>query len=334
MSAGIFISYRRGDSRHAAGRLSDDLAQAFGADSIFRDIETIDLGVRFADALERALSSCRVMLVLIGPQWLDIRDESGVRRLDQPGDWVRQEVASALARGIPVVPVLLEGARLPRPDELPAVLATLVERQKVELSDERWRGDINSLIERLARLPGLARADGVSAGGTTTSTPPRAWKRWAWGLGALLLVAGWYEQGGGGPSPGPEADPRAVADALAAVAQAASQAVPAAGTRAPEVPAAAPVSQVGGLWRSLSGEVYEFSQTGRQLQVAARMQGMVVARGEGEVDPGGLLRLSLAVQAGGVNTSAACNLQLAPDGASMMGQCLGPQGAYAAQMFR
>ena len=87
MPAGIFISYRRDDSRHAAGRLADDLSQAFGAERIFRDIEGIDLGVDFAQSLEKALAACSVMLVLIGPQWLQVQDNKrGGRRLDQADD--------------------------------------------------------------------------------------------------------------------------------------------------------------------------------------------------------------------------------------------------------
>lgn len=142
MAAGIFISYRRDESRHAAGRLADDLAQAFGADAIFRDIEGIDPGVDFTRSLERALGACVVMLVLIGPQWLQIKDAQGRRRLDNAEDWIRQEIATALERNVRVVPVLLEGATVPQPDQLPPDMQALVRRQALEMSDMRWRGDL------------------------------------------------------------------------------------------------------------------------------------------------------------------------------------------------
>src|SRR5690606_10510816 len=145
--AGLFISYRRDESRHAAGRLADDLVDAFGADSIFRDIEGIDPGVDFKQALDKALGSCVVMLVLIGPRWLQMEDAHGGRRLDQPGDWIRMEIATALARDIRVVPVLLEGAILPEEDQLPEDMRPLVRRQAFELADGRWRGDLQRLVD-------------------------------------------------------------------------------------------------------------------------------------------------------------------------------------------
>ncbi len=119
MAGGIFISYRRDDSRQAAGRLADALADRFGAQCIFRDVETIELGVDFTQALNQALASCVVMLVLIGRDWLDIRDANGQRRLGLPQDWIRQEIATALKRDIRVVPVLVDGAQLPDEAALP-----------------------------------------------------------------------------------------------------------------------------------------------------------------------------------------------------------------------
>jgi len=184
MAAGIFISYRRDESRHAAGRLADDLGQIFGTDHIFRDIEGIELGVEFAKSLEKALAACSVMLVLIGPQWLDMPDRKhGGRRLDQADDWIRQEVATALRRDVRVVPVLLEGATLPDASELPADIRSLVGRQAMELSDVRWRGDLQRLVDALAKLPGFE---------VDRKVPPPAPNRkklW-WGVGFAVLAAG------------------------------------------------------------------------------------------------------------------------------------------------
>ena len=358
MGAGIFISYRREDSRHAAGRLADDLSDAFGGERIFRDIEGIDLGVRFGEALEKALAACSVMLVLIGPRWLTAQDAQGRRRLERPEDWVRQEVATALARGIPVVPVLLEGAALPTSDELTADLQGLIERQKIELSDERWRGDVQSLIARLARLPGLERrpppvtdsktdpvgAPPVSAVPPTAPEPgaKRRWSsRWTWGSAALTVFV-WLANLGEQPAPTPTgvqslADPAAGASPAPAPTQGQTTAPPTSTGTAPGATtptAAAPVPQVAGLWRSLSGEVYDFAQQGRRLQVEAHQQGQLIARGDGELDPDGLLRVSMSVNLPQGPANLVCNLQLTADSRTMSGQCIGPQGVFPAQMFR
>lgn len=192
--AGIFISYRRDDKRYAAGRLADELAGEFGPENLFRDIESIVPGQDFEVALNTALASCAVMLVVIGPHWLDITDAQGRRRLDQPGDWVRAEVAHALQRDIPVIPVLLEGTPLPTAEQLPADLQALPRRQKRQLSDVNWRSDVDALVTKLLLMPGLKRKPvprkkramfASPAPPAHTSTLPQAWTwrtpaaRWA-----------------------------------------------------------------------------------------------------------------------------------------------------------
>lgn len=205
MPAGIFISYRRDDSRHAAGRLADDLSQAFGAERIFRDIEGIDLGVDFAQSLEKALAACSVMLVLIGPQWLQVQDNKrGGRRLDQADDWIRQEIVTALKRDVRVVPVLLEGAHLPDAGELPAELQPLVRRQAMELSDVRWRGDLRRLIDALAKLPGFEPKKPVDNNGP--AQPSRKWW-WIGGTVALLVLGALSSLMENQPAPGPIPQP-------------------------------------------------------------------------------------------------------------------------------
>jgi hypothetical protein len=99
MSGGIIISCRRDDFRQVAGRLANELAQAFGRKKIFRDVEIeIEIGVDFTQALEKTLAECEVMLVLIDRHWLDIRDARGWHRLDQSEDWIRSKVVTALKR--------------------------------------------------------------------------------------------------------------------------------------------------------------------------------------------------------------------------------------------
>src|SRR5258707_12715094 len=107
---GIFISYRRDDSGAYAGRLRDALSHHFGAEQVFRDIDSVDPGERFPRLIEQAVGSCDALLALIGPTWLSITDDAGRRRLDAPEDYVRLEIATALARGDDVlgIPGLLD----------------------------------------------------------------------------------------------------------------------------------------------------------------------------------------------------------------------------------
>src|SRR6476659_2567517 len=106
---GIFISYRRTDSGPSAGRLRDTLCNHFGAEQVFRDINTIDPGERFPRIVAQRIDTCDALLAVIGPTWLTVTDSSGRRRLDNPDDLVRHEIATALARsGLLVIPVLID----------------------------------------------------------------------------------------------------------------------------------------------------------------------------------------------------------------------------------
>ena len=147
----IFISYRRDDSQGFAGRLEDDLSECFGDEQVFRDRE-IPVGTDFAQHLEGTLGAAAVLLAVIGPNWLEVRGADGRRRLDDPGDWVRREIETGLARGLAVVPVLVGGARMPPAAGLPPALAPLAGRQAFVLSDRRWREELKELAGELARL--------------------------------------------------------------------------------------------------------------------------------------------------------------------------------------
>ena len=130
----IFISYRRQETAWPAGRLYDVLVEHFPAEQVFKDVDNIEPGEDFVERITAAVSSCDVLLALIGPQWLTITDENGQRRLDNPGDYVRLEIETALTRKIRVIPILVDDARMPRADELPATLAPLVRRNAVEIN--------------------------------------------------------------------------------------------------------------------------------------------------------------------------------------------------------
>jgi hypothetical protein len=153
----IFISYRRDDSDEAAGRLSDHLVSQFGHDSVFMDVDGIEPGRDFRKVIEETLSQCDVLLGVMGRNWLDIKDENGHRRLDNESDFVRLEIASALRRDIPVIPVRVQGASLPKTDQLPPDLKDFAYRNAVELTHERWGSDVQVLVEQLRRL--IAESD-------------------------------------------------------------------------------------------------------------------------------------------------------------------------------
>jgi len=145
----IFISYRREDAEGQAGRLFDDLVGLFGNDSVFMDVAGLEPGRDFRRAIDQQVASCGVLLALIGKDWLDVKNESGQRRLDDPMDFVRLETASALKRDIPVIPVLVRGADMPRPEDLPDDLKDLAFRNAVELTHTRWDSDVQVLAKAL-----------------------------------------------------------------------------------------------------------------------------------------------------------------------------------------
>ena len=145
MNGQIFVSYRREDASYPAGRLYDRLQSRFAAEKIFMDVDSLAPGVDFVEALERSVGACDVLIAVIGKRWLSASDEECNRRLDNPEDFVRVEVATALKRGIRVIPVLVEGALMPRSDQLPDDLKALVRRNALELSHISFRGSNHRL---------------------------------------------------------------------------------------------------------------------------------------------------------------------------------------------
>ncbi len=145
----IFISYRRDDSAGYAGRLFDRLSDRFGRDQIFMDIDTIEPGLDFVEVIEQAVGSCEVLIALLGRHWLSAADAAGQRRLDNPEDFVRLEIKAALERNIRVIPVLVDGAAMPRSADLPADLAR---RNAVELRHSRFHADVDHLIGVLEKI--------------------------------------------------------------------------------------------------------------------------------------------------------------------------------------
>lgn len=150
--ARIFISYRRSDTRWAAGRIYDRLVEKLGSGSVFLDVTDIEPGEDFSDKIGRIVGSCDVLLAVIGPTWLTLADRTGRRRLDDPRDLVRIEVAAALQRNIRVIPVLLDETSMPQEHDLPEDLAPLARRNAREVSYNRFHSDLDSFIRVLERV--------------------------------------------------------------------------------------------------------------------------------------------------------------------------------------
>jgi hypothetical protein len=148
----VFISYRRDESAGYAGRIADSFEEYFGEDKVFRDIDSLEPGLDFSEAIERALESSEVLLAVIGKHWLTATDAAGQRRLENPHDFVRVEIATALKRNIRVIPVLVQGASMPSADEVPEDLAPLTRRNAFELHDTSWRDDFRRLITVIERV--------------------------------------------------------------------------------------------------------------------------------------------------------------------------------------
>lgn len=167
----IFISYRRDDSAaDMTDRLYERLAQRWGR-QVFMDLDSIVGGDLFEKKIEENLRNCSVMLVIIGRHWASLKDEKGLRRIDDPRDYPRMEVAAALRRGVRVIPVLVGDALLPKPEELPQDIAGLLARQYVRVSRESFGADVQNLIEAVAH-----------------EMPQQPWRQLPWKVASIAVV--------------------------------------------------------------------------------------------------------------------------------------------------
>lgn len=170
---GIFISYRREESAGHAGRIYDRLRERFGRERVFMDVSAIEPGVDFVEAIDRAVGSCTVLLVVIGRKWLDCTDAAGRRRLDDKSDFIRLEVGTALRRNIRVIPVLVQNAAMPGEADLTDDLKLLARRNAIDINDTHWDTDLAQLVETLSRVlegTGAAALPGGTGTGSGTGT--------------------------------------------------------------------------------------------------------------------------------------------------------------------
>ena len=194
---GIFISYRREDSAPSAGRLYDHLVEHFGKEHVFRDIDTIAPGAEFTKVIQESIGKCDVLIVVIGRDWLRIKDIQGQRRLDNPDDLVKAEIREALSQNKRVIPVLVEGASMPVAADLPPEITALAGRNAIEISESRFNYDVGRLIEAIAstaELPALQpKAMKASVEHSHTEANPlgmlRGWVRSRWGKRGSILLA-------------------------------------------------------------------------------------------------------------------------------------------------
>jgi TIR domain len=148
----IFVSYRRQDTQSATGRLCDKLQMHFSVDQVFHDIESIEPGSSFPAIIASKIAESSIVLVMIGRHWLDSAGDDGRSRLFEPDDYLRLEIATALQRDIPVIPVLVEGAVMPPASALPEPIAALAALQAIEITEQRWQYDSDLLVKEIERF--------------------------------------------------------------------------------------------------------------------------------------------------------------------------------------
>ena len=142
----LFLCYRREDTKYAARGIYERLCEKYGSGNVFRDLDTIPAGVRFREFIEERLSSTDIFILLIGTTWISAQDGAKRRRIEQPRDSVRVEIETALRLRLPVIPVLVDNARMPTEEDLPPSLVDLCEFNAAEVSDSRWDYDTSRLL--------------------------------------------------------------------------------------------------------------------------------------------------------------------------------------------
>lgn len=305
--AGVFINYRRDDAKSEAGRLFDWLSRYFGKDQVFMDVSgSIEPGLEFDTVIEKAVSSCDALIVVIGKEWLTAADENGKRRLDDPNDFVRLEIAAALRRTIRVIPVLVQGADMPDEGSLPDDLKRLSKRQASEISDNRWEFDTQQLVKVLEKAGVKARPGQEIVSGEHASTPQQATKKFSWkaivgmALAGILILA-YLETPTTSDTYEPPEPP--VVDTQ-----------PSSNLPAPAPPADSFVD-ISGSWRGPDG-VYIFQQSGNTVNFQLfDWNQLLIAQGTGAIVQGVVTIAYARVD----NTGGEARLQVSANGRQMAG---------------
>jgi hypothetical protein len=160
----VFVNYRREDTGPYARLVQIKLGERFPNVPVFIDLDSIEAGADFADAIKSGVDACVVLIALIGAKWLTITDEDGRRRLDDPDDYVRYEIRTALERGVRVIPVLADGAKAPRQQQLPDDLQRLARLNALEMSYDRLDYDATRLMDVIQKVLGYVPVGGAATG--------------------------------------------------------------------------------------------------------------------------------------------------------------------------
>ena len=187
----IFISYRREDTSGESGRLKDKLEQVFGKENIFYDVETLEAGLNFDESIAKALGESKVLLAMIGPHWFKVTDSKGEKRISKPNDWVRKEISEALKRDLRVIPILVNGADMPDPEELPEELKELSLKHAQELTSSRWNYDVGELckvLEKIIAKKPTPDPEPIPRPFVRPVPKPKSWwaKNYLWALGGIV----------------------------------------------------------------------------------------------------------------------------------------------------
>ena len=263
--AGIFITYRRDDAAGYAGRLHESLERRLGGSQLFRDVDTLQPGQDFVQAIEARLGACQVMVVIIGREWLDARNAAGTRRLDDPFDFVRLEIAAGLARpDVLVVPVLVEGASMPAAVQLPENMQALARRHAVSVRDETWDADVDRLaavVEKVAPPP-------ASLESVARRLNPKTIAAVAGAIALLIALALWMPSRGRSGEPSPPAVSTSTSTSPATAP--ATGGSPAGAPYTIDIPRIAEAAFGDLIYALVSGNV-TFRETGNELRVRIRV---------------------------------------------------------------
>ena len=296
----IFISYRQNDSPGDCRQLCERLQASFGPDNVFFDIQNIRLGDNWWTVARERIRSCSVLLVPIGQNWLSITDKKGRRRLDDPRDPLRMEIGLALKESIRTIPVLVEGASMPEPDQLPKDLRDLADLASCELRHRSFLRDVDDLIAELG-------------GGAPTNTSKTdasddflsvLGKSFATKLGERLA-------GAGAPPTVPQAPPQTPYPPQAGI-------------------------NLTGTWQSMTGIPHMILQQGNVITIESRNQfGVVVMRGQGNLTANQLHIIYEATYQPPYVVRGEARCVVSPDGQFINGQSMDPAaGMRPVQMRR
>ena len=287
----IFISYRRDDTAGYARAIGDALGRQFGPERVFIDVDDIAAGQAFNEVIHQAVGGSRVLLVLIGRRWLGERAGQPAR-IHDAGDLVHREVATALASGMQVIPLLLDGAAMPGPAQLPAALQALAGRNALVIDNTQFGADLDRLLAALRPLVDSMPEGGTPAGRSAhPAARPSGWRWWALGGTALALLGGLLWAG---------LRPAAVPAAVGAASTVAATSPPA--------PAAMARPAVNGRWQAevvydwpnaRFTERFDLSGDGNRLQGSASFLRLARTIDEGTADTSGLRFITRSTELAG-----------------------------------